>query len=120
VEKVVSDLAAQGLLDDARFAQLWADSRVASKPRSSATIRRELVFKGVSRDLAEAAIGDIDDRENAYRAGLKLARRLGGSDFPTFRRRLWGYLMRRGFSQSLARHTVTRLWDERSNFDSTH
>ena len=113
IEQVMESLADRSLTDDARFARLWADNRTALNPRSGAAIRRELVSKGVDRDVAEAAVGDVDDQESAFLAGAKPARRLEQADFATFRRRLWGYLKRRGFSDSTVRNTIARLWDER-------
>jgi regulatory protein len=113
VESVIESLAERSLLDDGKFARLWSNNRDALNPRSAAAIRRELISKGVPRDDAEAAVSDLDDQDSAYRAGLKPARRLQQGDFPTFRRKLWGYLRRRGFSESVTRHTIGRLWDER-------
>ena len=113
VEGVIDDLAQRGLADDARFAELWADSRNRLNPRSASAIRWELVSKGVARDIAESAVREVDDQDAAYAAGAKHARRLREADSHTFRRRLWGYLRRRGFSSSLSRGTIDRLWDER-------
>ena len=113
VDSVIGDLVERGLADDAGFAELWADSRSRLNPRSASAIRRELISKGVARDLAEHAVRDVDDVDAAYAAGSKHARRLSQSDSQTFRRRLWGYLRRRGFSSSVSRGTIDRLWDER-------
>lgn len=113
VDFVIDDLVERGLADDARFAELWADSRNRLNPRSASAIRRELISKGVARDLAEHAVREVDDRDAAYAAGAKHARRLRESDSHTFRGRLWGYLRRRGFSSSVSRGTIDRLWDER-------
>ena len=112
IERVMVYLADHDLVDDSKFAQLWRDSRASSSPRSAAYIIRELVHKGVSRDIADETVGDLDDQVSAYDAGLKFARRLNKADSPTFRRRLWGHLRRRGFGNSVARHTIDRLWDE--------
>ena len=112
IEQVIERLSEQSLVDDSEFARLWKESRDSSSPRSSAAIRRELLLKGVDRDIAESAVHDMDDDDSAYRAGLKLTRRLPKKDFQTFRRKLWGYLQRRGFSHSVARLTVQRLWEE--------
>ena len=112
-ERVMESLAEQSLVDDTKFARLWRQSRESSNPRSATAIRRELASKGVSKDIADEASRDVDDRDSAYRAGLKHARRLEGANFDTFRRRLWGFLARRGFSRSIARETGDRLWDER-------
>ena len=117
VQQVVADLAEQSLLDDAKFARLWRDNRDSFRPRSAAAIERELIAKGVARDTAQAAVSDMDDHDAAHRAGLKLTRRLDRDDFATFRRRLWGYLQRRGFSGSVTRHAIDRLWDDLSRPD---
>lgn len=119
VDSVIEDLVERGLADDAGFAELWADSRSRLNPRSASAIRRELISKGVSRDLAEHAVRDVDDGDAAYAAGTKHARRLIESDFHTFRGRLWGYLRRRGFSSSVSRATIDRLWDERQEGPSS-
>ena len=116
-ERVMESLAEQSLVNDAEFARVWRQSRESSNPRSATAIRRELLSKGVSRDIADEASRDVDDRESAYRAGVKHARRLEDLDSETFRRRLWGFLMRRGFSRSLARETVDRLSDERRHLN---
>ena len=112
-ERVIESLAEQSLVDDSKFARLWRDSRESTNPRSATAIKRELMSKGVSRDIADEASREVDDRDSAYRAGAKHARRLEQADFQTFRRRLSSYLMRRGFSRSLTRDTVARLWEER-------
>ena len=113
VETVVERLKKQGLLDDAAFALAWSKSRASSRPRSAFLIQRELLRKGVSRDTAQAAVETLDDEENAYAAGRRAVRPLVGADNATFRRRVWSYLHRRGFTQAVMRHTVRRLWEER-------
>ena len=112
VEQVVALLKAEGQLDDAQFANQWTASRESRNPRSAWAVRRELVARGVEGDVADDAVRAIDDDEAAYRAGLKAARTLTGVDSATFRRRVWGYLRRRGFSDSVCRRTMERLRDE--------
>lgn len=101
------------LLDDAAFARAWSRSRADHRPRSAAMIRRELQSKGVERDVAQASVEPLDDRENAYRAGLRWLPALSNADYDTFRRRIWGRLHRRGFAPALIREAVARLWEER-------
>ena len=111
-EQVVQQLKERLLLDDAQFARRWAESRNSRSPRSKAAIRREIVSRGVDRTVADRAVSDLDDDSSAYRAGVKHARRLGQTDLKTFYRRMWGYLRRRGYSGSVARNTVHRIWAE--------
>ena len=112
VEQALADLRRQDLLDDSRFASQWTRSRDVHNPRSAWAVKRELLAKGVDREVAEEAVEDVDDEETAYRLGLDQARKMAGVDLQTFRRRLWGYLKRRGFTDSLSRKTISRLWNE--------
>ena len=112
-EQVVADLRERSLIDDAEFARLWTESRLRSKPRSAWLVKRELIGKGISTDIAESAVEDCDDAENAYRAAAAYARRLDGADYTTFHRRLYGYMGRRGFSASISRSVISRLWRAR-------
>ena len=112
VRQALARLEEDQYLDDASFARLWRESREAHRPRSAALIRRELEQRGVTREVAEAAIAGLDDGDSAYRAGRRRLRALQGVDEVTFRRRLGDYLRRRGFSLGVARHTVERLLRE--------
>ena len=112
VEQVINVLAEESLIDDVQFSKQWKESRNAANPRSAWFIKRELLNKGVDGDVAAQAVADVDDEVSAYRAGLKYASRFEGSDFETFRRKLWGYLWRRGFGGDISRRTVSRLWRE--------
>ena len=51
----------QGYLDDVAFARSWCESRVAHRTRSAALIRRELLERGVGREVAEEAVAGLDD-----------------------------------------------------------
>ena len=112
-DSVVERLKELGLLDDASFAREWTRSRVSHRPRSAAAIRRELVGKGIDRDTAQAAVETLDDEDSAYRAGQRLGTSPAHTDYFSFRRRLQGYLYRRGFSGAVIRKTADRLWEER-------
>ena len=112
-EQVVADLRDRSLINDDEFARLWTESRLRSKPRSAWLVKRELMNKGVSGDLAEAAVSECDDTENAYRAASSYSRRLDGADYETFHRRLYGYMTRRGFSGSTSRSVISSLWRAR-------
>lgn len=112
VDSVIALLTDQGYLDDASFAGEWRASRESHNPKSSWVVQRELETKGIDVSVASEAVRDMDDDENAYAAGAKAARRLAKLDRPVFRRRLWGYLNRRGFSSAVTRRTVERLLEE--------
>ena len=53
----------------------------------------ELKQKGVAGDVIERVVENIDDEDNAYRAGIKKARNLSCEDYGQFRRRLGDHLI---------------------------
>ena len=109
----IDRLKDQGLIDDARFAREWSDSRTRRSPRSSRAILRELSEKGIPRREAETAVIDLDDETTAREAAARFARRLTDADYEQFHRRLWGHLQRRGYSRSVARRIAFDLWNRR-------
>jgi regulatory protein len=115
VEAVVAKLKEQGLVDDLAFAQFWQDNRQSFSPRSQRLTRSELRQKGVASDIIDQVLAEVSDEESAYRAAQAKARRLPRSDYQSFRRRLGGYLKRRGFGYGVITHTVERVWQGAEN-----
>jgi len=111
VEVVIVKLKGQGLVDDMAFARFWKDNRESFSPRSRGLTKLELKRKGVADDIIDQVV-DIDDEDGAYRAALGKASHLQRSDYQSFRRRLGGYLRRRGFGYGVINNTVQRLWQE--------
>lgn len=112
IESVIARLAEAGLLDDAAFAKYWVDNREQFKPRAARALRFELKRKGLSSsDIAEA-VGEIDESESAYRAGMARGKRWRGLEHRAFLEKLIAFLVRRGFGYPVAKEAATRLWDE--------
>jgi regulatory protein len=112
VEETVRRLRRAHYLDDEAFAQFWTERRDSVSPRSRALIQRELRFKGIDTDTASSTVEGLDDEEAAYRAAVKRLPALTGLSQDVFRRRLGGFLTRRGFSYDTIRHTLERCWSE--------
>ena len=114
VESTVVRLKELGYLDDAAFASHWREARERLSPRGAQTLRRELLSKGLSREIAEEAVKDgMTDEENAWRAAEQRSRRLAAADYSTFRKKLTAFLEYRGFPSDVVRRTVQRAWDSR-------
>ena len=112
VDQVVARLKQQRFLDDVEFARQWAERRAVQSPRSRAVVRWELRTKGVEADIIEETVESLDDDAAAYTAGLRRASRLASLDYQEFRKRLWDFLMRRGFRYDVTGRAVERLWQE--------
>ena len=111
-ERVLTRLNEQGLVDDTAFAHFWKENRESFSPRSRRLTRLELQRKGLESDIIDQVVGEVDDRDSAYRAALSKARRLSLSDRQGFRRRLGEYLRRRGFGYEVINNTIERVWEE--------
>jgi regulatory protein len=99
VARVLVELEEQGLLDDERFARLWAESRRNARGFGALRIRRELREKGVPHDVIERVVKETERDEDAGAetlARLRL-RAYAGLDRKAAARRLSAFLARRGF-----------------------
>lgn len=112
VDAAIEQLRTAGYLDDAAFAQFWVSNREQFRPRAPLALRQELRHKGLSDDVIGQALQAVDSARSAYRAGLLQARRYERLDQRTFRQRLGGYLLRRGFSHDVVWPVVDQLWGE--------
>jgi regulatory protein len=102
-EQAITELTEGGYLDDARFAQRFAEDRRTLDAWGSERIFRRLQELGVDRDLIVAAADDRD-AEDELAAALELlrARRPGPMSDPREHQRALGLLVRRGYHLDLA------------------
>lgn len=112
VEKTITRLQAQGLLNDAAFAQQWRNSRERRKPRSQGMIQRELRAKGVADEIISQTLEGYDSAAAAHRAAARYAARQSGGGRAVFDRRVGAFLNRRGFDGETIRQTLERLREE--------
>ena len=111
-EETVTRLRRLHYLDDGAFAQFWTERRDSVSPRSRALIQSELRFKGIDAETASSTVEGLDDEEAAYRAASKRLPAVAGLSRDLFRRRLGGFLTRRGFAYDIVRRTLERCWSE--------
>ena len=114
IDEVVDEFVGLGYLDDDAFARLWAESLATSRPKGRKLLFRELAQKGVDREIVNQVIEAHypPDSDLARGIAAQRARSLGHLDRETFRRRLGGYLSRRGFDYGTIAPILDDLWDE--------
>ena len=104
-----------GLIDDAAYAESLIRSDAASGGLSRRRIAHRLRERGVPEDVAAQAVAGIDPDEE-FRAAVDLAQRRGarlrGLDPATARRRLAGYLARRGYPAQTVRRAVDQALEQ--------
>jgi regulatory protein len=109
VETVVERLTRAGLLDDREFARYWVENRLQFNPRGARALRQELRQRGVSTSIITDTLAGLNEEAAARKAASAGARRLAHLEPRDFRRRLWAYLARRGFSYTVIETLVEEM-----------
>ena len=102
VRAALGRLSRQGYLDDEAYARALVARR--SSGRGATLIAAELAAKGIDRDLAACALGDLDRRQQVESA-RRLVERWPGLE----PRRLAARMQRRGFAADVIREVAGDL-----------
>jgi regulatory protein len=114
VERVVLRLRDERALDDRRFAEAYSRSRLTHQGLGRQRIRQDLRRRGVARGTAEAGLEEALAQAPEGVTVDTLARRYWSAhtrDEPERRvRKLWAFLVRRGFPPGLVQDRLRALW----------
>ena len=117
IELVLYKLSKEKLLDDRNFSAQWAESRM--KKYGPSRIYRELLSKGISREMAGEALEPFTDEEQVANAAAFAARKLSASedlrDRAKLFQRLSGMLIRRGYSWEVTKKACNVVLEEYEN-----
>ena len=109
IETVLAELLEQGYLDDASYAQRFADDRRRLDAWGAERIERKLLSLGIDRELIAAAVGEQDHAGEIDAALELLARRFPEPpQTPRERDRALGMLVRKGYELELAYDALRR------------
>lgn len=115
IDVAIERLASLGLLNDAEYARNVANLRATSGGVSKRRIGQELQKRGISRDVADAAIEEtlevveLDELGSARAVATKRMRSLKALDQPTQRRRLYAFLARRGYTGGVIAQVIKEI-----------
>ena len=119
LDSLLEELKKKDLVNDAKFAQYFANQRMVEKPMSRRALVMDLKAKGVSSDLAAqaagAAAGEQGEFETARELALRRVSQMKGVDKQALQRRLAGFLGRRGFSSEVVFKVVREVTAESSH-----
>jgi len=103
IERALTELADHGYLDDARFAQRFAEDRRLLDEWGTDRIERRLAALGVPAELVRDAVAARDAGEELDAAVVLLRRRFPQlGDEPRQQQRALGVLVRKGYDAELA------------------
>jgi len=110
--EVVNFLKEKRFVDDNLFARAWINSRL-KRPFGLRRIRSELKAKGVGQEVVEEEIGNVGDNYAEEDIVVDLIKqklsKLKGIEPIVAKRRIYGYLIRRGFSPEIIINNLNRL-----------
>lgn len=112
VRSVLGRCRELGYLDDDAFALAYVRDRLRLRPRGRRALRSELAAKGVDPATIERAVetafvdAGVEELDLARRCARKHAGTFGAVEPWVARRRLTGYLARRGFPPDAVRQVV--------------
>ncbi len=115
ISATLERLTERGLLNDAAYATMFARSRLTTHHMSRRRIAAELSKRGVERAIADVAIAEVmddeavDERAMVRAAAEKKLRSLAKLEPDVQRRRLYGFLARKGYPPDLVRDAVKQL-----------
>lgn len=109
IDQVLAELAEGGYVDDARYAERFAEDRRRLDAWGSDRIERRLIALGVDREHIAAALGAQEAEDELGAAVALLERRFpSGVQTPRDRDRALGVLVRKGYELELAYDALRR------------
>ena len=117
IQAVVAELEAKGWLDDQQFAHAWVADRADRKRYGRRRLSAELNRKGIEKTTIEEAVGEIDAESELRRAleaagpkwRLKPGDDIDSQKLQAEKRRLAGFLQRRGFGWDIITQVLSAL-----------
>jgi regulatory protein len=113
--EAIRRLVDNGLLDDAKYAEQYARSKMLATGASKRRLTQDLYRKGIKGDVATDAIANVIEQEEIdtdaviERVARKKLAQLGDLEPLVLRRRLFAFLARRGYDVDEIKRIVSRL-----------
>ena len=113
VGTVVEELIDSGHIRDRKYAENWIVRRQKSNPRGKTLLKHELLDKGVDRETVEQVIAQVETEDEATLAlqiAQKRVKQYRQLPVHVAKRRLHGFLARRGFGSEIVRQVLTQIF----------
>lgn len=111
VEKVIEKLKEQELINDEKFIEIYVKDRLSIKPKSIKLLKKELIEKGINKNLIEKYFSENEINEEKIALSLleKKWERFKKLDEKKRFEKSIRYLLSRGFSYELAKKAFEEL-----------
>ncbi len=112
IDNTVTFLKDKRFIDDNVFSKAWIDSRI-KRPYGLRRIEQELKLKGVDKEVIQAQVARVKEdyaEEDVVRDIVQSRlKRLSAKDAQGIKRKMYAYLIRRGFSPEVVYDAVVEL-----------
>ena len=113
IETSIEELIRSGHIRDRKYAENWIARRQKSNPKGKTLLKHELVDKGIDRETAEQVVAKVETEEEtkvALQIAKKRAKQYKRLPIHVAKRRLHGFLARRGFRSETVRHVLEQIF----------
>ena len=113
IETSIEELIRSGHIRDRKYAENWIVRRQKSNPRGKTLLKHELVDKGIDRETAEQVVATVeteDEAEVALQIAQKRMKQYKRLPTDVAKRRLHGFLARRGFGSDVVRQVLEQIF----------
>jgi regulatory protein len=110
VDEIVGRLVNEQYLDDEAFARFWLEDRERFRPRGQQALRYELRQKGITDEVIDTVLTDLDEDELAWKAVEGKLYRWKNLAEQDLKKKIVGFLSRRGFNYETANKVFNRAW----------
>ena len=108
----IENLERTGLIKDKTFARQWVRRREKSNPRGKEMLKLELADKGVASSTINQVLSNIDSNrelDTALQLAEKQVKRYKSLELHVAKRRLHGFLARRGFNYNTVEQVIQKI-----------
>lgn len=112
VETIIAELIQSGHIRDRQYAEKWVQRRQKSNPRGRTVLKQELIDKGIDRETAEQVVAEVkaeDEEILALQIAQKQAKHYKRLPIHVAKRRLHGFLARRGFEAEIILQIIEQV-----------
>ncbi|MGB2769977.1 MAG: RecX family transcriptional regulator [Candidatus Zixiibacteriota bacterium] len=111
IKSTIGKLKEYDLINDSEFAAAWVKERLAYKPRGKKLLAQELWKKGIGKDIIDQVTEELcqDEERSAAELLEKIKGRYKNLEPKVARRRMYGLLLRRGFSYETVKSALALL-----------
>ena len=113
VKTAVEELIDSGHIRDRKYAENWVVRRQKSNPRGKTLLKHELLDRGVDRETVEQVVAKVETEDEAVLAlqiAQKRVKQYRQLPVHVAKRRLHGFLARRGFGSDIVRRVLEQIF----------